>query len=122
VGIAHRAQIWRQNIKSSVRWWIAGYVVLFAAVFGSMLWARHTALSQLSSNESRSNWQAWRDDVREQHAGDKGVERRVPKSDEPPALVLMRDRFVVMLIGALLFSSVLYWIIAWFVTGILKEQ
>jgi hypothetical protein len=44
----------------------------------------------------------------------------VPNSAEPPALVLMRDYFVVSLAGAILFSTVLYWITAWFVTGILR--
>jgi hypothetical protein len=113
------------SAKPTNRWVLAcvvGYVVLVAAVVAGMFGARQAALSQLSSSESLTNWQAWREDVRQQHAGDKGVERRVPKSDEPPALVLMRDRFAVMLIGALVFSSVLYWIIAWFVTGILKKQ
>jgi hypothetical protein len=46
------------------------------------------------------------------------VKRDVPKSEEPPALVLMRDFFGVMLAGALLFTSMLYWILAWFLTGI----
>jgi hypothetical protein len=46
----------------------------------------------------------------------------VPKSDEPPALVLMRDYFTVLMFGAILFSSMLYWIMAWFVTGILRGR
>ena len=49
------------------------------------------------------------------------VRRRVPKSTEPPALVLMRDYFGVSLIGAVLFTTVLYWVIAWFVMGILRQ-
>ena len=40
---------------------------------------------------------------------------------EPPALVLMRDYFVVSLVGATLFSSMLYWVMGWFVTGALKS-
>jgi hypothetical protein len=45
----------------------------------------------------------------------------VPKSTEPPALVLMRDYFIVSLVGAILFTTVLYWVIAWFVMGILRQ-
>jgi hypothetical protein len=33
----------------------------------------------------------------------------------------MRDFFAVMMVGALLFSSLLYWIMAWFITGILSS-
>jgi hypothetical protein len=33
----------------------------------------------------------------------------------------MRDYFGVSLAGAILFATVLYWVIAWFVAGILKE-
>lgn len=103
-------------------WWIAGYVALIGVVVAAMFWARQSATSQLSSPESISNWQAWREDVRQHQAGDKAVERRVPKSDEPPALVLMRDNFAVMLVGALLFSTLLYWFTAWFVTGITTQR
>jgi hypothetical protein len=46
----------------------------------------------------------------------------VPKSTEPPALVLTRDYFSVSLGGAVLFSSLLYWVIAWFVTGIVSSR
>jgi hypothetical protein len=50
------------------------------------------------------------------------VPRRIPKSAEPPALVLTRDYFAPSLFGALFFSSLLYWVIAWFVTGILSSR
>ena len=46
------------------------------------------------------------------------VQRRVPKSNEPPALVMMRDHFAVSLFAAVLFSTMLYWVLAWFVMGV----
>jgi hypothetical protein len=58
--------------------------------------------------------------VRQQQKLPGPVQRRVPKSAEPPALVLMRDYFGVSMAGAILFSSVLYWVIAWFVSGIVS--
>src|SRR3954451_2862668 len=111
-----------QRIGSWWRWWIAGYVVLVAAVVGTMFWIRQWAVPDLSSPKSISQWQVWREDVREQQANRGPVERRVPKSDEPPALVLMRDYFTVLMFGAILFSSMLYWIMAWFVTGIFSGR
>ena len=108
-----------QRIGRWLRWWIIGYAALVGAVVAAMIWARRSTVAQLSSPKSISDWQAWREDVREQqqlHSGP--VKRRVPKSDEPPALTLLRDYFTVMMVGALLFSSMLYWVLAWFITGI----
>jgi hypothetical protein len=67
------------------------------------------------------NWEAWREDVRQQQGQKRPVQRRVPKSAEPPALVLMRDYYRVSLAGAILFATVLYWVIAWFLAGIVKR-
>jgi hypothetical protein len=103
-------------------WWIAGYAALIAAVVGSMLWARQSVLAGLATPESISDWQTWRSDVKQKQTDTGQAERRVPKSDQPPALVLMRDYFGVLMTGAILFMSLLYWVIAWFVTGIVKSQ
>jgi hypothetical protein len=102
-------------------WWFwgAGYAILLAAVVWLLFAARQSALANLSTETSQSNWQAWRNDVEQQQVNPAPVQRRVPKSVEPPALVLMRDYFGVSLTGAILFSSVLYWIMAWFITGAL---
>ena len=100
-----------------------GYVVSsLAAVVGDMFWCGDRS-SPICRPRSRSaDWQAWREDVRQQQTNPGPVKRRVPKSDEPPALVLMRDYFAVLMVGAVLFSSLLYWIMAWFVTGILRQR
>lgn len=102
------------------RWlpWVCGYVALLAAVVVGTLQARHWAMAHLSTPESVGNWQAWREDIRQQQNRPGPVQRRVPKSSEPPALVLMRDHFGVSLTAAVLFSGLLYWVFAWFVMGI----
>lgn len=94
---------------------------MMSALVGAMFWARQSAISQGSSLTSVPDWKKTRDEMREEQSRHGPVERRLPKSEEPPALVLMRDYFVILMMGALLFSSLLYWIIAWFVTGILKS-
>ena len=72
----------------------------------------------MSSPKSISDWKKWREEQLRS-----GVEaHRVPKSYEPPALVLMRDHFAILVAGALLFSSLLYWVIAWFITGMVKTE
>jgi len=110
------------GVRRPNRWWWlwgAGYAILLAAVIGSLFAARKSALVNLATEKSQSDWQTWRNDVEEQQDSPVPVQRRVPKSVEPPALVLMRDYFGVSLTGAILFSTVLYWIMAWLITGAL---
>jgi hypothetical protein len=119
---AKRVMNSQQRIGHWWHWWIAGYVVLVGVVVGTMFWLRQSEVADLSSPRAISDWQVWREDVREQQVNRGPVERRVPKSDEPPALVLMRDYFTVLMFGAILFSSLLYWIMVWLTTGILRTR
>ncbi len=99
---------------------LVGYGLAMAAIVWSLLTARDWALAELATPRSLEQWEQWREDVRVQQTEPGPVRRRVPKSTEPPALVLMRDYFGVSLIGAILFTTVLYWVIAWFVVGMLR--
>jgi len=110
-----------RSSRTAVWIWSACYVLLMAAVIWSLFAARRWALSQLATAESVGEWQVWREDVKRQQGGTVPVQRRVPKSDAPPAWVLMRDYFAVSLVGAIVFATVLYWIMVWFVTGILRH-
>jgi hypothetical protein len=109
----------------SFRWlWLLStcYLGLVAVVVWSMFAARRSVLTNLATTESIQNWQEWRDDVVLQQQHPQTVQRRVPKSTEPPALVLMRDYFPISLSGALLFATCLYWIMAWFIIGTLVSS
>jgi hypothetical protein len=102
-------------------WWAIGYAALLGTVVLSMSKARHWAIAHLSSQESIDEWRQWRDDVRRQQIDPEPVQRRVPTSDEPPALILMRDYFGLSLLGAVLFSTALYWVMAWLISGVMKR-
>jgi hypothetical protein len=105
------------------RWvWIVGYAAMTSVVVWTMFAARERAIEQISTPQSVAQWHAWREDVRQQQKRPGPVKRRVPKSTEPPALVLMRDYFSVSFVGALLFSTALYVVVAWFVTGVLTAK
>lgn len=109
----------------SRRWlWLSviGCAALMGIVIVAMLNVRDWAVTQLATPQSVGDWQAWREDVRQQQTRPGPVQRRVPKSSEPPALVLMRDHFAVSLFGAVLFSSALYWVLVWFVIGVMKNE
>ena len=110
--------------KSGRWWWLwgIGYIAMLVAVVWWFFAARDWARVELTKPESTAAWETWREDVQANQSRPAPVQRRVPKSLEPPALVLTRDYFSVSLTGAVLFSSLLYWVIAWFVTGILTTR
>jgi hypothetical protein len=106
--------------------WFWSCAVLYVVMLGGILWAlfaaREWALVDLATPQSTAQWEAWRADVRAQQDQPTPVTRVVPKSAEPPELVLMRDYFRVSMMGAILFSSVLFWICAWLLHGMLTAQ
>ena len=97
--------------------WAIGYALLLGAVVAGTFKTRDWAFEQLAAD-----WEEWRDDVRQQQVQPSPVQRRVPQSSEPPALVMMRDHFVVSLFAAVVFSTMLYWVSAWFVIGITTDR
>jgi hypothetical protein len=107
------------------RWWLL-WGVCYLAMLATVVWwlyaARDWAQAELTKPESAVAWEAWREDVRADQTRPAPVQRRVPKSIEPPALVLTRDYFGVLMTGAVLFSSLLYGVVAWFVTGIISTR
>jgi hypothetical protein len=99
---------------------VACYFLLLTTVVFSLFDARKSALQRLSNDKTVSDWQLYREDVRQHQSNGAVVERRVPKSAEPPALVLLRDYFAVTLGGAVLFSTVLFWVMAWLLLGAMR--
>lgn len=114
----------RNERRASRRLWLcsACYALVMGLVVWSMFCARRWALVELATPQSVGDWQAWREEVVESQQRPGPVQRRIPKSNEPPALVLLRDYFAVLLSGAVLFSSLLYWVIAWMVMGALASR
>jgi hypothetical protein len=111
----------RPQGRSRWYWWSAPiYLILLASVVWGLISARHWALADLATPQSTAEWEAWRADVRAEQDQSTPVRRAVPKSAEPPALVLMRDYFGVSLTGAILFSSLLFWICTWLLHGMLS--
>lgn len=73
-----------------------------AAVAGPPLalvaWRDHR-LAEVASPEAQAEWDAFRDDMRRQSGREGPVQRKVPKSAEPPELVWLRD-YLVLAIAA----------------------
>ena len=94
------------------------YAVLLCTLVAMLLVARQRALTTDGSVTSQENWQDWRAEAQRQQDGKGPVTRRVPRSSEPPSLVLLRDHFATSLAIVLVLSSALFFTIAIMVRGV----
>ena len=113
------------------------FVAALAGVALGMDYLRQAALKTYGNEQGQAEWDRWRDDVAKDAKAfadaEKGeqkkdaaalppVKRRVSKSPEPPALLLMRDRFAVCLIAALLLSGAMLGSILLLIRGTLMTS
>ncbi len=96
----------------------AGYIALAAIVIGGMFWLRGSVVANLSTPEAKADWQSWRTKAAQDDGTHSPVQRTVPTSAEPPALVLMRDHFAAVLAGLMLPITGLYVFVAWIGVGV----
>jgi len=82
--------------------------------------ARANWLTQLDRPEAQANWDAFRRDMRQQSGRDGPVQRKVPKSAEPPARVWLRDYFWLAVVAWGLFVGVLGGFFCLLVVGVLR--
>ena len=97
-----------------------GYAVVIGILTFGLFRARESARAEFSSSDARQAWETWRNETQSPEAPNLPVRRSVPRSTEPPTLVLLRDHFVVCLVATLTLSSVLYWTAAFFLRGIVS--
>lgn len=88
--------------------WLVAYLAVIALVICGVNYMRSVATAVYGTAAAQTEWDVWREDVKELEKQPYPVKRRVPKSVEPPALVLMRDYFGVCLAVAVVLSSVLF--------------
>jgi hypothetical protein len=99
--------------------WVFLYVGLMVLIVVALQRSRSYALRDFSSDEAQAQWDTWRNDVAKSTEQPGPVARRLPRSAEPPTLVLLRDHYGVVLTGALLMSSLLFFSFAFFCRAIL---
>ncbi|MBX3415780.1 MAG: hypothetical protein KF708_24055 [Pirellulales bacterium] len=111
--------------KRSLRlaWMLFGWVVTMAVVYSGLDRAREWTLVNVGQREVRTEWERWRADelVRAKHP-DANVQRRPPKSAEPPLLILMRDYFSAIVVSVLLISTVMFGFLAIVVPGAIRSR
>jgi hypothetical protein len=75
---------------------------------------RERLLAWQSSPTAQQEWDRFRSAMREESTGEGPVKRKVPKSQEPPLKVWLRDYFTLAIAAWILFGSVVF-----LVTGML---
>jgi hypothetical protein len=100
---------------------IVGYILFATAIVGGMIVARQIMVPELSTSQSQADWNAWRTEAAHENGTHGPVQRAVPKSPEPPLLVLLRDYFAACVIGLLIPASALYAVIAWMICGVIRQ-
>lgn len=103
--------------------WFVAYLLAMGGVVSALYYARQQALAQFDSPAATAQWQEFRDDM-QKIAEDptSPIDRRMPKSDEPPTLRLLRDYFGTCLALALLLCSALFATFMVMVRGVLGGQ
>jgi hypothetical protein len=99
---------------------LTGYLATLCTTLAIVVYARQHAISAFSTPQAQQQWNDWRAAAKQQ--ADQGpVQRRTPKSDEPPSLVLLRDHFPVVVTATVVFTSALYAMFAYLVQGALAR-
>lgn len=96
---------------------LLAYLVTMTTLLSALFAARRSALATLDTPEGRERWRSWKADVERQKKSGGPVERRSVRSDEPPALILLRDRFPVIVVMSVLIGSFLFAFLAFVTWG-----
>jgi Na+/H+-dicarboxylate symporter len=102
--------------------WFVGYLITMAAILCGMIALRNKQLDGNHSASTQADWQQWRHEVERQSTGKGPVQRSIPKSLDPPIMILFSENFAVILIFSLLFGSAFYFIFYFFVRATLSRQ
>jgi len=108
--------------------WLAAYIAFAAAIAGGMFYARSAVMAEYDTPEAKAEWEKWREKAqldskkwRKEHGlpddPKATIDRRPPPSEEPPALVMMRDYFGTCLFAALFFGSLLFAMLCFAIRG-----
>jgi hypothetical protein len=84
---------------------------------GLSIW-RNQRLAELSKPGVQAQWDSFREAMRKESGTDGPVQRKVPKSAEPPELVWLRDFFLLAVVAWVALVGVLGGFVAMLVLGV----
>lgn len=108
---------------SATSWlWLAGYLMAMTALVAVLVVARTRVVERLSQPEAQRQWQDWRDAAQRRNDSQGPAGRRVVVSEEPPALVLLRDRFPAIVATSLLIGSFMFVFLMFLARGVARQS
>lgn len=97
-----------------------GYALWLALMVGLLLKARDWAVAQTQAPDAKAAWDAWKQEVERQNA-EGAVKRKMPQSEQPPAVVLLMERFPGVMASCLVVGSFVYAFAAFLVWGVSSQ-
>lgn len=97
--------------------WLLAYLAVMGAMVAGLVAARRRVVATLDTPEARQQWRKWKEQTAQPTAANNPTQRRPVTSDEPPALILMRDRFAAIVVTTLLIGSFLFAFLAFAARG-----
>jgi hypothetical protein len=95
--------------------WLAAYLAAMTMAIVLLVRERAAQTTALDSTDARQDWQVWQNDASEMD------DRRPPKSNEPPWLVLLRDHFVALLAGTIVIGSAAFVMFMFLLRGVFSR-
>lgn len=101
--------------------WGLIYLALTAGIAWGLVRVRERQLHRAAQPQSRSQWQEWKEAVRDgNESGSQPVARRVPTAEEQPATILLRDHFAGICVTLWLVWTAFFGFLAMVTTGVLR--
>lgn len=88
--------------------WLLAYLAAMTLVVAGLMVVRQRTLARLDTPDARRQWQQWKQQTNRQQQANGPVRRRPVSSDEAPALILLRDRFGVIVATTVMVFSFLF--------------
>lgn len=107
---------------SAASWmWLMAYAIVMAVLVSALVITRNRVVARLSQPEAQRQWQAWRDEAQRRNEIQGPTSRPVVVSEEPPALVLLRDRFPAIVATSVLIGSFLFAFLMFLARGVARQ-
>ncbi len=98
--------------------WAGGYLLTLVAILYGLTKVREKQ-RLMKNTEIVDSWKQWREAAAVQAAGAGPVQRKIPKSTEPPIQVLFTEHYKTIATAALIFGTFLYGMLYFFTQGMI---
>jgi hypothetical protein len=102
--------------------WLLAYIAVMTAIVAALVVTRKRVLATLDTPEARRQWQAWKEKTADEQSTAGPVRRRPVQNDEPPALILLRDRFAAIVATTVMICSFLFAFLAFVARGAFRSR